>query len=86
MMYDLTVGSTTDELSFDFEKGQEIYFFSRQTVWSNQPSVQCVTGTLSPRTKRPGREADHSSPSSVKVQMNGAVPPIHHMAVWCAQG
>jgi hypothetical protein len=32
-----------------------------------------ITGPLSPRIKRAGREADHSPPSSSEVIMNGAV-------------
>jgi hypothetical protein len=35
-------------------------------------------GTLSPGTKRPGREADHSPPSSAQVKNDGAIPPLPH--------
>jgi hypothetical protein len=33
-----------------------------------QPPIQWVTGALAPGVKQPGREADHSPPTSAKVQ------------------
>jgi hypothetical protein len=33
-----------------------------------QPPIQWVSGTLSLGVKRPGREADHSPPSSAEVK------------------
>jgi hypothetical protein len=41
---------------------------SRPALGSTQPPTQWVPGTLSPGVKRPGNEADHSSPASVKVR------------------
>jgi hypothetical protein len=38
--------------------------------------LQWVLGTISPGVKRPGREADHSLPSSAKVKNGGAIPPL----------
>jgi hypothetical protein len=35
-----------------------------------------------PRVKRPGREADHSLPSSAEVKNGGATPPLPHMPSW----
>jgi hypothetical protein len=32
--------------------------------------------------KRPGPEADHSSPSSAEVKNGGAIPPFSHMSAW----
>jgi hypothetical protein len=41
---------------------------SRLTQGATQPPIQCVSGALSLRVKRPGRhEADHSPPSSGEV-------------------
>jgi hypothetical protein len=37
-----------------------------------QPHIQWVPGALSPRAKRPGREADHS-PYSADVKNDGAI-------------
>jgi hypothetical protein len=35
-----------------------------------------------PRVKRPGREADHSPPSSAEVKNGDAIPPLTHMSSW----
>jgi hypothetical protein len=37
------------------------------------------TGAISPGVKRPGREADHSPPSSAEVNNGGAIPPPPHI-------
>jgi hypothetical protein len=47
-----------------------------------QPPIQLVPGPLSPGVKRPGREADHSPPSSAKDKNDGAIPPLLHMSSW----
>jgi len=41
---------------------------SRPALGLVQPPIQCVTGALSPRLKRPVRKADHSPPSSAEVK------------------
>jgi hypothetical protein len=42
---------------------------SRPALGSTQPPVQWVPGVLSPGVKvRPGRDADHSPPSSAEVE------------------
>jgi hypothetical protein len=41
---------------------------SRTALGPTQPPVQWVLGALSLGVKRPGREADHSPPSSVEVK------------------
>jgi hypothetical protein len=40
---------------------------SRMALGATQPLIQWVPGALSLEVKRPGREADHSRPSSAKV-------------------
>jgi hypothetical protein len=40
------------------------------------------TGDDFPWVKRPGREADHSPPSSAEVKNGGAIPPLSHMPSW----
>jgi hypothetical protein len=53
-------------------RGKEIYLYSagsRPAVGTIQPPIQWAPGTLSPRVKRPGREADHSSPFSAEVAL-----------------
>jgi hypothetical protein len=48
------------------------FFFSpmssRPALGPTQPSIQRVPGALSPGIKRPGREADHSDPTSAEVK------------------
>jgi hypothetical protein len=41
-----------------------------------------VPGALSPRVKRPGREAHHSPSASAEVKNGGAVPPLAHASSW----
>jgi hypothetical protein len=42
--------------------------FSLQALRSTQPPLQWVTGSLSLRVKRSGREADHLPPSNAEVK------------------
>jgi hypothetical protein len=35
-----------------------------------------------PGAKRPGREADHSSPTSAEVKDGGAIPPVPYISSW----
>jgi hypothetical protein len=35
-----------------------------------------------PEVKKPGREGDHSSPSSAEVKNGAAVPLLLHMSSW----
>jgi hypothetical protein len=44
------------------------FCFVMSCVGPTQPSIQWVPGALSLGVKRPGREADHSPPSSAKVK------------------
>jgi hypothetical protein len=41
---------------------------SRPALGPTQPHIQLVPGALSPGVKRPGREADHSPPTSAEVK------------------
>jgi hypothetical protein len=48
-----------------------------------QPPIQWVPGALSQGVKRPGREADHSPPTSAKVKKTWiytSTPPCAFMA------
>jgi hypothetical protein len=64
-------GWTIGVLGFDSRRGLRIFFFtttSRTALGPTQPPIQLVPGALSLGVKRPGREADHSPPSSAKVK------------------
>jgi hypothetical protein len=63
----------------------KIFIFStasRPALGATHPPIQWVTGAISPRVKRPGREADHSPPSRTKVKNGGGVAPLPHMSSW----
>jgi hypothetical protein len=47
-----------------------------------RPLIQFVLSVLSSELKRPGRETNHSPPSSGEVKNGGAVPPLRHMSSW----
>jgi hypothetical protein len=56
---------------------------SRPALGSTQPLIQWVPGALSSGVKRPGREADHSSPTSSEVKntwIYTSTPPYVFMA------
>jgi hypothetical protein len=75
-------------LGFDSLRWLEIFIFttaSRMALGPTQPPVQWVLGALSLGVKRPGREADHSLPSSAEVKnawSYTSTPPYVFMA-WC---
>jgi hypothetical protein len=48
---------------------------SRLALWPLQPPIQWVTGPLSRGVERPGCEAYHSLPTSVKIKTGGAKRP-----------
>jgi hypothetical protein len=50
--------------------------------WAHRASDPMGTGGDFPGVKRPGREADHSHPSSAKAKNGGAIPPLPHMFSW----
>jgi hypothetical protein len=69
---------------FNFQQGQEIFLYStasRLALRPIQPPKNQVPGALSTWVMQPGREAEHSTPSSGEVKYGGAVPPLplcHH--------
>jgi hypothetical protein len=70
-------GLRAERLVLDSRQGQDIFFFSaasRLALGPTQPPIQWV-----PVVKGPGREANHSPPSSVEVKNGGAIPPLPHM-------
>jgi hypothetical protein len=67
--------------------GRSTFFFFttafRPALGSTQPPNQRVPVVLSPGVKRPGREADHSPPSSAEEKNAATIPPITHTASCC---
>jgi hypothetical protein len=65
------MGWTVGVLGFDYRQGLGIFLFttaSRTALGPTQSPIQWVTGALSLGVKLPGREADHSPPSSAEVK------------------
>jgi hypothetical protein len=65
------MGWTIGVLGFDSRRGLGIFLFttaSRTALGPTQPPIQWVPAALSLGVKRPGREADHSPPSSIEVK------------------
>jgi hypothetical protein len=64
-------GWTIGILRFDSRQGLGIFLFttaSRTALGPTQPPTQWLPGALSLGVKLPGREGDHSPPSSVEVK------------------
>jgi hypothetical protein len=62
-------GWTIRVLGFNSQQGLGIFLFttaSTMTLRPTQPPIQCIPGALSLEVKKPGHEADHSTPSSAK--------------------
>jgi hypothetical protein len=56
---------------FGSRQRQKFFFPSKRSIPILRlihPHIECLMETLSPRVKRPNREADHSSPSSLEVK------------------
>jgi hypothetical protein len=49
----------------------------------NTASVQWVLGALSPGLRRPGREVDHSPPTSAEVKKMWIYTSTPHTPSWC---
>jgi hypothetical protein len=77
---DSSVGIATGSTAgFDSRLGQEIFLYytaSRPALKPTQPPIQWVLGALSLGIKQPGREADHSPPSTVEVKNGGTRSPL----------
>jgi hypothetical protein len=70
---------------FDSRQIRMILLFStasRPTLGATQTPIQWVPWAFLQGVKRPGREADHSSPSSAEIKNFGAIPPLPNMSSW----
>jgi hypothetical protein len=71
---------------FDSRRGLGIFLFStasRPALGPTQPPIHWVPGALSPGIKRPGREADHSPPSSAEVKNVWRYTSTPNTSSWC---
>jgi hypothetical protein len=67
----MTTGWTIGVLGFDSRRGLGIFLFttaSRPALGLTQPPIHWVPGAVSLGVKRPGRESNHSPPSSTEVK------------------
>jgi hypothetical protein len=83
----LTTGWTTE---VQFPGGAMMGFSllaaaSRLFLGPTQPCIQRLPGAVSPFVKQPGREADHSPPSSAEVKnvWSYTSTPQHVFMAWC---
>jgi hypothetical protein len=81
------MGWMMEVLGLNSWQGLGIFLFittSRIGLGPTQPPIQWVLGALSLGVKRPGREADHSPPSSAEVK-ECVVLYFHspNMPSWC---
>jgi hypothetical protein len=82
------MGWTIGVLGFDSRRELGIFLFttaSGTALGPTQPPIQWVTGAVSLGVKRPGREADHSPPSSAEIKnaWNYTSTPQYAFMVWC---
>jgi hypothetical protein len=66
-----SAGIRLDDRGFENQQGLGIFLFtteSRPALEPTEPPIQWLPGALSLVVKRPGREADHSPPSSVELK------------------
>jgi hypothetical protein len=81
-VYRWATGWTIGVLGFDSQRGLGIFLSttaSRTALEPTQTPIQWVQGGLSLGVKRPGREADHSPPTSAEVKE--CVEPYLHSPI-----
>jgi hypothetical protein len=80
----IATGLWAEHPRFDSQHGKVFLFFtaSRPTLGPTQSPIQWVQGVISPGVKRPGCEADHSPPSSIRDKNGGVIPPLSCMSSW----
>jgi hypothetical protein len=67
---------------------QEIFLFFtvfRLALGPNQPHIQLMPWAVSPGVGRPGRETEHSPPSSAGFKNGGGIPSLPHRYSWRKQ-
>jgi hypothetical protein len=62
--------------------GRGNIFLFATALGSTQSPIQYVSRAFTPGVKGPGREVDHSPPSSAEVKNGGAISPFPHTSSW----
>jgi hypothetical protein len=75
---DADTGYGLDGLESIPVKGERLFSWTR--LGPTWPPIHAVPGTLSQGVKRPGREADHSPPSSTEVKNGGTTLLLPNMS------
>jgi hypothetical protein len=87
IIYDIILSWTVGVLGFDSRWGLGIFLTtaSRTALRPTQPPIQWVEGAPSLEVRRPGREADHSPPSSAEVKnaWSYTSTPQYVFMTWC---
>jgi hypothetical protein len=79
IIWDSLVGLRTDGLGFYSRQGQNMILYtiaSRPPLQPTQSPILWALAAISTGLKWPGREANHSPPSSGDVNSDGAIPPL----------
>jgi len=81
------LGYRVDDRGSKFPAGETMELFlcattSRPALGPTQPPTQWVTGTLTPGSKRPWHEVDHSPPSSAEVKNAWSYISSPNMSSW----
>jgi hypothetical protein len=78
----IALGHRLNDRGFESLQGVRIYLFitaSRPALGPTQPRIEWVPVAVSLGVKRPGREANHSPPSSAEVT---PTPPLPNKPSW----
>jgi hypothetical protein len=85
----IALGYGLDDRGFEYRQELGIFPFttvSRPALGPTQPPIQRLPGDLSLRIKQPGRETEHSPPSSavIKNAWSYTSTPQYAFMAWCS--
>jgi hypothetical protein len=65
------------------DRGKRLFSItSRPVLGPTQPPIQWILGAVSPRVKRPRREAGAIPPTSAEVKNGKAISPLPYASSW----
>jgi hypothetical protein len=68
-----------------YQAGARIFLYSTASALAlqpTQPPMQWALGVVSPETKQPRHDADHSPLSCVEIKNGGVIPLLPHTSSW----